>query len=130
MGRGVRREPVLLPRPEKASEAVLLLAGNDVDVQMRNALAYLVVDGDERAVRSEGGFDRTGQSLRAGEEGRDQLGGQIRQRFVVGARNEEDVAHEEGPGIEESKARFILEYAVGRPRGRHDLAEDAGHARV
>src|ERR1700733_15046579 len=64
---------VLLPRPEEAAEAVLLRAGNDVDVQMRDALAHLVVDGYERAVGSERLFHRAGKSLRAREERRDEL---------------------------------------------------------
>ena len=59
------------PGPEKASEAIPARPGNDVDVEVRDALADPVVDGDEGAVRVEAQFNRTGQHLDVREQGTD-----------------------------------------------------------
>ncbi len=45
--------------------------GNDVDVEVRDALADAVVDGDERAVRVQCQFNRAGQRLDVREQGTD-----------------------------------------------------------
>ncbi len=60
-----------LPRPEKASEAIPAPPGNDVDVEVGDALADLVADGDEGAVRVEAQFNRSGQRLDVCEQGTD-----------------------------------------------------------
>ena len=60
-----------LPGPEKASEAISAPPGNDVDVEVRDALADAVVDGDERTVSVQARFDRAGQSLDVREQGAD-----------------------------------------------------------
>src|ERR1035438_5308903 len=44
---------VFLPWPEESFEAILLLAGHDVDVEMRHALAHAVVDGDKGTFRAQ-----------------------------------------------------------------------------
>src|SRR5438067_2065405 len=44
---------VLLARPEKSLQPVLLAARNDVDVEVRHALTDAVVDGDKRSLGSE-----------------------------------------------------------------------------
>ena len=46
--------PVLRPGPEEAPEAVLAAARDDVDVEVRDALAHDVVLGDERALGARG----------------------------------------------------------------------------
>ena len=63
--------PIRLPRTAKASEATPAPPGNDVDVELRDALADPVVDGDEGAVRVEAQFNRTGQHLDVREQGTD-----------------------------------------------------------
>ncbi len=95
---------------------------------MRDALAHSVVDRHERAIRRQGRFDGASEALRACEKGRDQIGGQFGECFVVNARNEEYVAHEERARIEEPEACFVFEDTVRLPFARHDLAEEAGHA--
>ncbi len=60
--------PIRLSGPEEASEAVPAPPGNDVDVEVGDALADAVVDGDERAVRVQARFDRAGQSLDVREQ--------------------------------------------------------------
>jgi hypothetical protein len=95
---------------------------------MRDALAHFVVDGYERAVGSERLLHRAGKSLRAREERSDELDWQVRERFDVNARNEEDVPGEDGSRIEEPEGRCVFEHTMSRSRGGYDLAEDAGHS--
>ena len=95
---------------------------------MRDALAYFVVDGDECAIRSEGLLDSASDSLRVHEKRRDQIDRKIGERFVVRARDKENVPFEYRPRIQEPEARFVLEDTMGRSRRRRDLTEDAGHA--
>ena len=52
-----------LPRPEKAPETIPAPPGNHMHVDVRDALADPVVDGDERAVRVQARFNRSGQGL-------------------------------------------------------------------
>ncbi len=63
--------PIRLPGPEKASEAIPAPPGNHMHVEVRDALADAVVDGDERAVRVQSRFDRAGQRLDVREQGTD-----------------------------------------------------------
>ena len=60
--------PIRLPGPEEASEAIPAPPGNDVNVEVGHALADAVVDGDERAVRVQARFNRTGQRLDVREQ--------------------------------------------------------------
>ena len=52
-----------LPGPKEASEAIPAPSRDDVDVEVRDALADAVVDGDERAVRVQAQFNRARQRL-------------------------------------------------------------------
>ena len=56
------------PGPEKPSEAIPAPPGNDVDVEVGDALADLVVDGDESTVGVQAQFDRAGQHLDVREQ--------------------------------------------------------------
>ena len=87
--------PVPLPRPEEAFEAIPAPPGNDVDVEVGDALADSVVDGDERAVRVHAQFDRSGQRLDVREQGTDQTPGQVIQGLVVLFGDEQAVAGED-----------------------------------
>ena len=49
-----------LSGPEEASEAVPAPSRDDVDVEVRNALANAVVDGDKGAVRVQAQLDGSG----------------------------------------------------------------------
>jgi hypothetical protein len=61
-----RRILVGLARPEEALEAVLASPWHDMDMQMRNALADAVVDGDEGPVGLQAMLDRSRQELGVG----------------------------------------------------------------
>ena len=54
---------VRLARPEEAPQSVFLAARDKVHVQMRNALADLIVDGDERSLRLHRLLDGARQQL-------------------------------------------------------------------
>ena len=60
-----------LSGPEEASEAIPVPPGNDVDVEVRDALADAVVDGDEGAVGVQAQLNRAGQRLDIREQGTD-----------------------------------------------------------
>ena len=63
--------PIRLPGPEKAPEAIPAPPGNHMHMEVRDALADAIVDGDEGAVRVQAQFDRAGQSLDVREQGTD-----------------------------------------------------------
>lgn len=58
---------ILLTRPEEAAQAVFTAARNHVDVQVRDSLADVIVDGDESAFGVEGRFNGFGEQLCRGE---------------------------------------------------------------
>jgi len=121
---------VRLARPEETAKAVLFAAGYDVHVQMRHALADAVVDGHEGTVGRESSLDGASQQLGSGEERMDQCGGEIRKRFGVLFGNEQGVAWEDGPVVQERKRRIIFE-DDGRGHGSgNNPAEDAARGRI
>ncbi len=63
--------PIRPPGPEEASEAIPAPSRDDVNVEVRHALADPVVDGNERAVRVQAQLDRPGQRLDVREQGTD-----------------------------------------------------------
>ena len=74
---------VRMARPEKALQTVFLPPGNNVNVQVRNALADAIVNSDERALSFQAQLDRLGQKLRILKKRFQQLFRQVRQSFVV-----------------------------------------------
>ena len=63
--------------PEEAAQAVLAFAWDDVDVEVRDALADDVVDGDEGAVCLHCCLHFAGEHLSVGEKRADQGGGKV-----------------------------------------------------
>jgi hypothetical protein len=55
--------------PEEAFEAVFAVARHDMDVQMGDALADAVVDGDEGTMSLQAMLDRSRQELGIGHQG-------------------------------------------------------------
>lgn len=58
---------VRLPRPEEAPESVLAAARHDMNMQVRDALAYPIVDRHQGAIGAEPRLYRRGQKSRLGE---------------------------------------------------------------
>ena len=69
--------------PEKATKTVLAFARDDVDMEVRDALADDVVDGDEAAVCFHCCLHFSGEHLSVGEKRANQFGGEIRQSGIV-----------------------------------------------
>ena len=125
---GVRRllaVGVLRAGPEEAAQPVALGARDDVEVQVRHRLADRVVDRDEGSLRAEAVLDRGRDPLRGGEEAVAQPGRQVREGLDVLARDEQDVALEDRPGVEEGDEVVGLEDEVAGQVAGHDPAEDA-----
>jgi len=112
--------------PEEAAKAVAALAGDDVDVKMRDALADNVVHGDEGAFRFHYLLHFAGKHLSVGEKRADQFGGEIRQGGVMRFRDQQDVAGEKWANVEEGHGDFVFENNFGFEFARNDFAEEAG----
>ncbi len=120
---------VLGSRPEEPTQAVLGIARNDVAVQMCHGLTDDVVHGDEGPLRVHRLRDRDGEPLGQREERGDRVGRQVGQRLDVRARDQQRVALEQRPPVEERDVIGILVDDRRRQRLVDDLAEDAvGHA--
>src|SRR5262249_39475930 len=83
---------VSLTRPEESAEPVLSPPRDDVDVQVRHALADPVVDRDERSLGLETRLHRARQELHVEEERPDQRVGKIGQRCQMVPWHQEAVA--------------------------------------
>jgi len=79
-----------------------------VNVQVRYALADGVVDCDERSLGAHRVANRPRKLLRSLKNGRDQGRRQIRQGFIVIARNEEGVSGKQRPGIQECEGMIVF----------------------
>jgi hypothetical protein len=112
-------------RPEKAAQAVLAFARDDVDMEMGDALADDVVDGDEGAVCFHCCLHFSSEHLSVGEKRADQGCGEIRQSGVVSSRNQQDVAGEKRANVEEGDRDFVFENDLGFQFARSDFAEKA-----
>src|SRR6266545_3969302 len=118
---------VFLARPKKAAQSILLAPGNDVYVQVRNALAYPIVHGHECAVGSEPAFDRTGDALHAGKDSGDLLRRHVVQRSVVALRHDEAVSGKQRMVIEEDDHfRAIVDDVRGKLAGRDAAKQTRG----
>jgi hypothetical protein len=113
-------------RPEKAAQAVLAFARDDVDMEVRDALTDDVVDGDEAAVCFHCCLHFSGEHLSVGEKRADQGGGEIRQSGVMRFRNQQDVAGEKRANVKEGDRDFVFENDFGFEFSRNDFAEKAG----
>src|SRR5580704_14160508 len=101
-----------LARPEEAAQSVLFAARDNVHMQMRNALADLIIDGYERSLGFDGLFDGVRQKLYVGEEWPEQLGRQIRQRCIVRLGDQHRVANEERLVIQERNRKLVFEHNI------------------
>ena len=69
--------------------------------------------------------DRAGQPLCGVEERLDELRRQVVDRLVVVARDEQDVAGEEGAVVEEGERQLVVEHDLGVDLAGDDRAEEA-----
>src|SRR5438270_309951 len=93
---------VLMTRPEESLQSVALASWNYMEVQMRDALAYSIVDGEEGSLRSQCLFYCNGQQSCICRQLREQGGGQIYQAVEMLARNHKTVSRKHGTVIKKS----------------------------
>jgi hypothetical protein len=113
-------------RPEEAAQAVAAFARDDVDVEMRHALADDVIHGHKGAFCFHYLLHFSGEHLSVDEKRADQGGGEVRQSGVVRFRNQQDVAGEKRANIEEGHGDFVFENNFGFQFSRNNFAEKAG----
>lgn len=96
-------------RPEEAAETVAFRARNDVDVEVGDALADLVVERHEGSLGSEGRLHGEGEESGVTEEDGGEFVGEFGEIPDVAVRNEKNMAGEEGAVIEEGKGGRVFE---------------------
>ena len=96
-----------------------------MDVQVRHALADDVVEGDERSGLPHRLRHGDREEPGAPEERPDQVVGQVGERLVVVTGDEQQVAWEQRPVVEEGERALILEDDVGGLVAGDDLTEAA-----
>ncbi len=112
----LRRSPPL-PSPsyllrgqKKPAQAVLAVARDDVDVEVGNALADDVVERRRRCPAAPIASRTAADSMRAlANSGSTSAVGQVPDRLVVLARDQQRVAREERPVVEEGERGVVLE---------------------
>jgi hypothetical protein len=115
--------PVFRPRPEEPPKAVLLSARNDVDVEMRDALTYLVVNRYESSLSTHGALYCRGKRLRVTEEFFYPIGWKIAQSFEVFLGDQESVPREQWAMIEKGQGSATIENHMSLRRIRNDGTE-------
>src|SRR3954451_9535930 len=117
---------VLRARPEEAAQAVLAAPRHDVDVQVRHRLRHDVVDRVEDALGLHRVAHGDADALGRRRERAEQIGGRVEQRVDVRARDEQRVAGEQRPVVEEGQERVVGVDDVGVDLARRDPSEQAG----
>jgi len=111
--------------PEEAFQTVFGPARNDVNMQVRHALADAIVDGDERPRGVQTLLHGGAEQLRAPKQRRNEFRGKIRQRFNVPPRDQQAVAWKERAVIEKGQRLLIFKHDIRLRRSGSDLAEQA-----
>lgn len=105
---------IRMARPEESLQAIALPSRHDVHVQMRHALAHLVVDGDESSLRLQRFLNRARQLSRVGEQWLHEAIVEIEQGIRMQLGHEQAMSGEQRPVIQESDGMLILENVVRR----------------
>src|SRR3954463_3074117 len=124
---GLRVAGVLGPRPEEPAQPVLAPPWDDVDVQMRDRLRDDVVDRVEDALRLHRLAHRDRDALRGDDQGSQQPVRRVPQRLDVLARNQQRVALEQRPVVEEGDEAVVRPHDMRRELAGGDAAEQAAH---
>jgi hypothetical protein len=119
---------VLLPRPEKAPQAILVAPGHDVDVQVRHTLAHAVIDRNERALGAHRQLHRPSQQPCIAKQRSDKLLGQVPESLEMPARDEQGMAGKQRPVVQKGRARGVFPYEVGGHRALENLTKPASVA--
>lgn len=116
---------IRLARPKEAFQPIFSMTGHQVNVQVRDALADSVVDGDKGALCLQAAFDRTLDPLGVLEEGSNQCCRQIRQGLHMDFRDEQAMAGKERARIEKRQRGVVLKDDGAGPFTPDDLTKTA-----
>jgi hypothetical protein len=116
---------VFAPRPEETFKSVSLAARHYVHVKMGDALTDDIVHGDEGALCFHGSLNGFGEQSNVEENGLDEGGREIGDGDEVALGDQEAMAREEWPVIQEGDGVFVLEDADARCLAEDDAAEGA-----
>jgi hypothetical protein len=100
---------------------------HDMYVQVGDALADAIIDGDKRTLRAQRLLDGAFEFLHDLKERANLRDGQIRQRFNMLRGNQQHVSEEQRTMVEEGHGGFISPDDFRRDFARHDVAENAAH---
>ena len=84
-----------------------------MQVHVRDSLADDVIEGEERPLGSEGSLLSCAHPTASGQEVPEEVLGHLGEDGVVGARDDEGVAVEHGPVVQEGHTGLVLEQQVG-----------------
>lgn len=93
-------------------------------VEVRDALADAIVDGDEASFRFHATLDGSSEQLNVRKQRLDQRSGQIAQSFEMAFGNQERMPGEYGTMIQKCERVFIFEDFVCLRIAAHDFAEE------
>ena len=113
--------------PEETFQAIAFAPRHDMHVQVRHALAHLIVDCHERAFGFHSRFDCALQILSGLEQRPYKLVWKIRQRYVVLNRDQQHVSRKQRSVIQKCKCAFGVPHNLRRRASRGDLAERTRH---
>lgn len=111
--------------PEEPPKPVLEAAGDNVHVDVGDALAHLVVHGHEGAVGTHGFRHRGGDPLHRGKQRMQGVDGEVDQGLVMRPGDDQDMSGEERPKVQEAEDLLFVQHHVGRPIPPGDVAEIA-----
>jgi hypothetical protein len=113
------------PGPKESFQPVSLAARNDVNVEMRDALADAIVDGHEGSFGVHPLHDGAGKKLDIQKERADQIIGQVRKRLKVALYDEEAMAGEKRAMIQKCERELVFKNFVAGNAAADDVAERA-----
>ena len=109
--------------PKEPLQAIALAARNDMDVEMRAALADAIIDGDESSLGVHPLHDGARKKLNIQKERADQFIGQVGERLEVILYDEEAMAGEKRPMIQKCERDIVFKNFVAGNAAADDIAE-------
>jgi hypothetical protein len=101
---------IRMARPKKTFQTVFSAPGNDMNMQVGDALADAIINGYKRAMGFQALFDRLRQKLRILEERFQQLFREIGQRLVMFPRNQQTVAGKDWAIVQKGDRKIVFKH--------------------